>query len=427
MKYSNFFIPTFRENPAEAKLTSHALMIKSGMIKQETSGIYSWLPLGYRVLRKIINIIEKEHEKIGINQMLMPTIQSSDIWRISERYDTYGKEMLRITDRHKKELLYGPTNEEMITAIGKHLIKSYKSLPRYLFHIQSKFRDEIRPRFGVMRAREFIMKDAYSFDVDEKQGEMTYTNFYRLYLEIFKKLGIKIIPVRAPSGEIGGNLSHEFHLVCESGESEIFIQENYINEDFFSHNISKIKSIKSFTDELYENLKISEKLVNLKSIELGHIFLFGSKYSSSFNFTIDVNNDKILPFMGSYGIGISRIPAAVIEVSNDERGIIWPKEISPFDVVIVDLISKKEKKNQFCLELYNKLGKENIDVLYDDRLERPGIKFSDADLIGIPIQIIIGKNYINDQKLSVKQRKNAQETLLSEDNTINFIKKLVNQ
>ncbi len=427
MKYSNFFIPTFREHPSDAKLTSHALMIKSGMIKQETSGIYSWLPLGYRVLRKIINIIEEEHEKIGINQMLMPTIQSSDIWRISERYDTYGKEMLKITDRHKKELLYGPTNEEMITAIGKHLIKSYKSLPRYLFHIQSKFRDEIRPRFGVMRAREFIMKDAYSFDVDEKQGEITYTNFYKLYLKIFKKLGIKVIPVRAPSGEIGGNLSHEFHLVCESGESEIFIRENFINEDFFLHNISQVKSIKSFTDELYEDLKVSDKLVNLKSIELGHIFLFGSKYSNSFNFTVDINNDKILPFMGSYGIGISRIPAAVIEVSNDERGIIWPKEISPFDVVIVDLISNNETKSHFCAELYNKLKKENIDVLYDDRSERPGIKFSDADLIGIPIQIIIGKNYINDQKLSVKERKNAQETLLLEEDAINFIKKLVNQ
>ena len=232
MKYSNFFIPTFRENPSDAKIKSHVLMIKSGMIKQEISGIYSWLPLGFKVLKKIIQIIEDMHESHGINQILMPTIQGSDIWKISDRYDTYGKEMLRIVDRNDKELLYGPTNEEMITAIGKHFIKSHKNLPRYFFHIQSKFRDEIRPRFGVMRAREFLMKDAYSFDKDEKSGELTYERFFRLYLSIFEKLGLKIIPVRAPSGEIGGNLSHEFHLLLETGESKIFVDETYLKKTF---------------------------------------------------------------------------------------------------------------------------------------------------------------------------------------------------
>ena len=424
MKYSNFFIPTFRENPSDAKIKSHVLMIKSGMIKQETSGIYSWLPLGFKVLKKIIKIIEDMHESHGINQILMPTIQSSDIWKISDRYDTYGKEMLRIVDRNNKELLYGPTNEEMITAIGKHFIKSNKNLPRYFFHIQSKFRDEIRPRFGVMRAREFLMKDAYSFDKDEKSGELTYENFFRLYLNIFNKLGLKIIPVRAPSGEIGGNLSHEFHLLLETGESKIFVDENFFKNNFTGLKISEIKSINSFTDELYESLNINKSLTQLKSTELGHIFLFGTKYSKSFDFKIDYENDKIFPYMGSYGIGISRIPAAIIEASNDDNGIIWPKEVSPFDVVLINLISNNESTVSFCENLYAELKTNNYDVLLDDRQERPGIKFSDADLIGIPIQIIVGKNFVDINKISVKVRKNLNEHTISGDNIIEFLQQM---
>ena len=424
MKYSNFFIPTFRENPSDAKIKSHVLMIKSGMIKQETSGIYSWLPLGFKVLKKIIKIIEDTHESNGINQILMPTIQGADIWKISERYNTYGKEMLRIIDRNNKELLYGPTNEEMITAIGKHFIKSHKNLPRYFFHIQSKFRDEIRPRFGVMRAREFLMKDAYSFDKDEKSGELTYENFFKLYLSIFDKLGLKIIPVRAPSGEIGGNLSHEFHLLLETGESKIFIDENFLKNNFSDFKISEIKSINSFTDELYESLNINQSLTQLKSTELGHIFLFGTKYSKSFDFKIDYENDKIFPYMGSYGIGISRIPAAIIEASNDDNGIIWPKEVSPFDVVLINLISNNESTVSFCENLYSKLKAKNYDVLLDDRAERPGIKFSDADLIGIPIQIIVGKNFVDSKKIGVKTRKNLNEETVYSDNIIEFIKQM---
>ncbi len=424
MKYSNFFIPTFRENPSDAKIKSHVLMIKSGMIKQETSGIYSWLPLGFRVLKKIIKIIEDMHEKHGINQILMPTIQGSDIWKISNRYDSYGKEMLRIIDRNNKELLYGPTNEEMITAIGKHFIKSHKNLPRYFFHIQSKFRDEIRPRFGVMRAREFLMKDAYSFDKDEKSGELTYENFFRLYLNIFHKLGLKIIPVRAPSGEIGGNLSHEFHLFLETGESKIFVDENFFKNNFTGLKISEIKSINSFTDELYESLNINQSLTQLKSTELGHIFLFGTKYSKSFDFKIDYENDKIFPYMGSYGIGISRIPAAIIEASNDDNGIIWPKEVSPFDVVLINLISNNESTVSFCENLYAELKTNNYDVLLDDRSERPGIKFSDADLIGIPIQIIVGKNFVDGNKIGVKVRKNLNEHTISSDNIIEFLQQI---
>ena len=424
MKYSNFFIPTFRENPSDAKIKSHVLMIKSGMIKQEISGIYSWLPLGFKVLKKIVQIIEEMHESNGINQILMPTIQGSDIWKISDRYDTYGKEMLRIVDRNDKELLYGPTNEEMITAIGKHFIKSHKNLPRYFFHIQSKFRDEIRPRFGVMRAREFLMKDAYSFDKDEKSGELTYERFFRLYLSIFDKLGLKIIPVRAPSGEIGGNLSHEFHLLLETGESKIFVDETYLKKNFSDLKISEIKSINSFTDELYESLNINQSLIRRKSTELGHIFLFGTKYSKSFDFKIDYENDKIFPYMGSYGIGISRIPAAIIEASNDDNGIIWPKEVSPFDIILINLTSNNENTITFCEDLYAKLKVNNYDVLLDDRSERPGIKFSDADLIGIPIQIIVGKNFVDKKEIGVKTRKDLKESTVSSENIIEFLNQM---
>ncbi len=424
MKYSNFFIPTFRENPSDAKIKSHVLMIKSGMIKQEISGIYSWLPLGFKVLKKIIQIIEDMHESSGINQILMPTIQGSDIWKISDRYDTYGKEMLRIVDRNDKELLYGPTNEEMITAIGKHFIKSHKNLPRYFFHIQSKFRDEIRPRFGVMRAREFLMKDAYSFDKDEKSGERTYERFFKLYLSIFDKLGLKIIPVRAPSGEIGGNLSHEFHLLLDTGESKIFVDETYLKKNFSDLKISEIKSINSFTDELYESLNIDQSLIHLKSTELGHIFLFGTKYSKSFDFKIDFENYKIFPYMGSYGIGISRIPAAIIEASNDDNGIIWPKEVSPFDIILINLTSNNESTTSFCEDLYAKLKINNYDVLLDDRSERAGIKFSDADLIGIPIQIIVGKNFVDKKEISVKTRKDLRESTVSSENIIEFLNQM---
>ena len=267
MKFSNFFIPTLKESPTDVKMRSHDLMIRSGMIRQEASGIYSWLPLGYRVLKKIIKRIELLHDSNGINQILMPTIQSSEIWKISNRYETYGKEMLRIVDRNNKDLLYGPTNEEMITAIGKQYIKSYKNLPRKFYHIQSKFRDEIRPRFGVMRGREFLMKDAYSFDIDEKNGEKTYHEFFNLYLKIFNQLGIPVIPVRAPSGEIGGNLSHEFHLIVESGESEILLNENNINLNYEDLSLKQILNLECYTDDYFRQIKSNKPLKSFKSIE----------------------------------------------------------------------------------------------------------------------------------------------------------------
>ena len=427
MKYSEFFIPTQKEKSSDAKIKSHILMIKSGMIRQETSGIYSWLPLGFRILQKIIKIIEKFHEAAGVNQILMPTIQSADIWKQSDRYETYGKEMLRIIDRHEKELLYGPTNEEMITVLAKSFIKSYKNLPRYFFHIQSKFRDEIRPRFGVMRAREFLMKDAYSFDLDEKSGEKTYLMFFKLYLKIFKELGINVIPVRAPAGEIGGNLSHEFHLIVESGESEIYLDESLISSDFNNYSIDDVMALSSYTDEFFKTNEIKLNLKKFKSIELGHIFLFGNKYSKSFNFFVDGEKDKFFPFMGSYGIGVSRIPAAVIESSNKKDGVIWPKNISPFSSIILNLDHKSDVVNKFCEEIYSSLKDDGIDILYDNRNERPGVKFSDAELMGIPLIIIIGKNYLNKQSITLINKYSNLEIDVPKSEAKNEIKRFIDE
>ena len=427
MKYSEFFIPTQKEKSSDAKMKSHILMIKSGMIRQETSGIYSWLPLGFRILQKIIKIIEKFHEAAGVNQILMPTIQSADIWKQSDRYETYGKEMLRIIDRHEKELLYGPTNEEMVTVLAKSFIKSYKNLPRYFFHIQSKFRDEIRPRFGVMRAREFLMKDAYSFDLDEKSGEKTYLMFFKLYLKIFKELGINVIPVRAPAGEIGGNLSHEFHLIVESGESEIYLDESIISSDFNNYSIDDVMALSSYTDEFFKTNEIKLNLKKFKSIELGHIFLFGNKYSKSFNFFVDGEKDKFFPFMGSYGIGVSRIPAAVIESSNKKDGVIWPKNISPFSSIILNLDHKSDSVSKFCEEIYSSLKDDDIDILYDNRNERPGVKFSDAELMGIPLIIIIGKNYLTKQSITLINKYSNLEIDVPKSEAKNEIKRFIDE
>ena len=421
MKYSNFFIPTQNNVSSDVKMKSHELMIKSGMIRQETSGIYTWLPLGYRVLKKITKVIEKIHEQNNVNQILMPTIQSSEIWKISDRYDSYGKEMLKIKDRHEKELLYGPTNEEMITALGKQYIKSYKALPLKMFHVQNKFRDEIRPRFGVMRAREFIMKDAYSFDISEEKSEQTYHIFYNLYLNIFDKLNIKVIPVRAPTGEIGGNLSHEFHLITDSGESEIFLQDDLINKDLSSLSLDQILDVQAYTDDYYKINNFKDNLKKFKSIELGHIFLFGTKYSKAFDFDIDSGNGKFKPFMGSYGIGISRIPAAFIEASNDDKGIIWSKSLSPFDIHCLNLLHDRNECIEFCDKFYQESINKGIEILLDDRNESAGKKFSDANLIGIPIQVICGNMYLKENKLSVIFRKEKIEKHVYADKLSEFL------
>ena len=425
MKFSNFFISTLKESPSDVKMRSHDLMVRSGMIRQETSGIYSWMPLGYRVLKKIIDKVEQLHDENGINQMLMPTIQSSDIWRISNRYDTYGKEMLRIIDRNDKDLLYGPTNEEMITAIGKQYIKSYKNLPRKFYHIQTKFRDEIRPRFGVMRAREFIMKDAYSFDIDSDNGEKTYCEFFKLYLKLFKQLGIPVIPVRAPSGEIGGSLSHEFHLIVSSGESEIFLDTKLLDQSFENFELNQILNLDSYTDDYYKEIENKNYFEKFRSIELGHIFLFGTKYSSSFNFNVDSENGKLIPYMGSYGIGISRIPAAAIELSNDNNGIIWPKALSPFSVHLLNLNIEDSECTEFCEKFYTEIKERNIDIIYDDRNERPGKKFSDADLIGIPLQIICGNSFKKNREISILKRAKKDQINIDVVNAMDTIIKMI--
>ena len=411
MKFSNFFIPTSRDNPSDAKLISHKLMLRSGMIRQETSGIYTWLPLGYKVLNKIIRIVEKAHAEANINQILMPTIQNAEIWKISNRFNSYGKEMLRIIDRNSKELLYGPTNEEMITSIGKQYIKSYKDLPLFLYHIQSKFRDEIRPRHGVMRAREFLMKDAYSFDLGINEAKLTYFKFYELYMEIFKKIGLSVFPVRAPSGEIGGDLSHEFHLIVPGGESSIYVNET-LSDEKKKLDFGLLENINSFTDDYYERVSPLPNMRKKTSIELGHIFLFGTKYSKIFNFDVDTNKGKIYPYMGSYGIGISRIPAAIIEAFNDEKGILWPKEVVPFDFSIINLMTENKETTEMCDFMYDKYIKE-FDILYDDRNERPGIKFADHDLIGIPIHLIVGKKLVNSKEVSIKERQTGKEINLN--------------
>jgi prolyl-tRNA synthetase len=425
MKYSNFFISTQKDVSKDVKLISHSLMLKSGMIRQETSGIYSWLPIGFRVLKKVIEIIEEIHNHHNINQILMPTIQSADIWKKSNRYESYGKEMLKIIDRHDKELLYGPTNEEMITAIGKHYLKSYKELPLNLYHIQSKFRDEIRPRFGVMRAREFLMKDAYSFDLTDEDCHRTYINYFRMYLLIFRKLGIPIIPVKAPSGEIGGSLSHEFHLIVDSGESEIYFSEELLENNLLDLEDSELINIKSYTSD-FDNLNIEkDKLIKKKSIELGHIFLFGQKYSKPFDLQVDTMNGKIFPYMGSYGIGISRIPAAVIEKYNDDKGIVWPKEISPFQLTIINLLTRDESCCNFANSLYENLKKKKLEVFLDDRDESAGKKFADADLSGIPLKLIIGKKFLNDNLISMSFRSSESEELIHISKVEDYIYKFI--
>ena len=423
MKLSLFCIPTLKEVPSDVKLKSHNLMIRSGMIRMEASGIYTWLPLGFKVLEKIQKIIIDEHINESINQILMPTIQSADIWKQSERYDSYGKEMLKIEDRNNKELLYGPTNEEMITKIGSDVIKSYKNLPLSFFHIQSKFRDEIRPRFGVMRAREFLMKDAYSFDSSQEHLDVTYEKFYNLYIKIFNKLGLNAIPARALTGEIGGNLSHEFHLVCQTGESEIFLDKrlNLKNVNNFQYDQFE-KNFFCATKEYAESNSKQIKDLNLtNSIEIGHIFSFGEKYSKKFNFKVNTPHGSVYPLMGSYGIGVSRIPAAIIECHNDEKGIIWPKKIAPFQIIILNLKSNNNECFNLGEKLYHELREKKIDVLFDDRDERAGVKFSNAELIGIPIQIIIGSAYIEKKEVSLKFRNQTEEINVSYDKILEKI------
>ena len=438
MLWSNYFIPTQKEKPIDAKIPSHQLMIRSGMIKQESAGIYSWLPIGLKVLKKIEKIVREEQEKAGAIEILMPTLQSSELWSESGRYDSYGDEMLRITDRHSRTLVYGPTNEEQVTEIFRKYIKSYKSLPLNLFHIQWKFRDEVRPRFGVMRGREFLMKDAYSFDLNQEEAKLSYYKMFIAYLKTFKRLGLNAIPVAADSGPIGGNLSHEFSIVAETGESEIFCDRNLleidIDENIYNSNekiISVVENYLNFysaTDDKHDekefnNLVSKNNQVNGRGIEVGHIFSFGDKYSNPMKASISGSDGKISDvFMGSYGIGVSRLVAAIIETSNDEKGIIWPTSVAPFLVNIINLKNKDDNCKNKCLEIHNNLAKNDIESIIDDRDESAGKKFSDSDLIGFPVTIIVGPRELENGNVEIKFRKEGSNQILPYSNVLKIIK-----
>ncbi len=409
MYLSKLFIPITKDLPAEAKIKSHQLMLRTGMIKQSSAGIYSWLPLGYKVMKKIEQIVREEQNSIGAQEMLMPTIQSSEIWKESGRYDDYGEEMLRIKDRQGREMLYGPTNEELITDVFRSSVKSYKSLPQLLYHIQWKFRDEIRPRFGVMRCKEFYMKDAYSFDLTDEEAKKSYNKMFYSYLKTFSRLDLKAIPMAADTGPIGGDLSHEFVILAETGESQIYADKKIFEIDlnqykFDETSLKKMRedysNIYAVTDEKYKKDEFNtsvkkESQMITKGIEVGHIFYFGDKYSRPMNCLIDDKDGKKTSVkMGSYGIGVSRLVGAIIEAKYNDNVMKWPKSISPFDVVIIPSISKNNKENLVKAEkIYFELKKQNIDVLLDDVDENMSNKFKKHDLIGIPYQIIIGSKF----------------------------------
>jgi len=411
MLLSKLFIPIIKDLPSEAKIKSHQLMLRSGMIKQSSAGIYSWLPLGFKVMKKIEQIVREEQNNIGAQEMLMPTIQSADIWKESGRYEDYGEEMLRIKDRQGREMLYGPTNEELMTEIFRSSVKSYKSLPQILYHIQWKFRDEIRPRFGVMRCREFYMKDAYSFDLDDISAKNSYNKMFYSYLKTFNRMELKAIPMSADTGPIGGDLSHEFIILADTGESKIYADKNIFNinikqYDNSDKSLEKIRkdfsSIYAVTDEKFNQKEFDNKVdkksqVVTKGIEVGHIFYFGDKYSKPLNCFIDNQEGKKDSVkMGSYGIGVSRLVGAVIEAKYDNSIMKWPKSIAPFDVVIIPSINKNDNENLIkAKKIYEELKKQNIDVLLDDVDENMSNKFKKHDLIGIPYQIIVGSKSTN--------------------------------
>ena len=436
MRLSKFFLPILRETPKEAEIVSHRLMLRAGMLRQESAGIYAWLPLGLRVLNKINAIVREEQNRAGAIEMLMPTIQSADLWRESNRYDDYGKEMLRIKDRHEREMLFGPTNEEMVTEIFRAYVRSYKDLPLNLYHIQWKFRDEVRPRFGVMRSREFLMKDAYSFDLDVDGARHSYNKMFTAYLRTFARMGLKAIPMRADTGPIGGNLSHEFIILASTGESEVFCHKDFLdleapaeNIDFNSRDAmqgvfeswtSKYAATSEMHDAAaYESMPENER-VSARGIEVGHIFYFGTKYSEPMKAVVNGPDGKDVHVqMGSYGIGPSRLAAALIEANHDEAGIIWPESVAPFDIAIANLKAGDAATDAACENLYGKMTAAGLDVLYDDRDDRPGAKFATLDLIGVPVQIIVGPKGLADGKVEVKHRRSGERELLSLEEVIN--------
>ena len=431
MRFSEYFSPTLKDEPADAEIVSHKLMIRSGMIKQASAGIYTWLPLGLRVLKNIEKIVREEQNKAGAIEMLMPTIQSADLWIKSGRYEDYGKEMLRIQDRSGREMLYGPTNEELITDIFQTYVSSYKDLPKNLYHIQWKFRDELRPRFGVMRGREFLMKDNYSFDLSIEDAKQSYNNMFRAYIKTFLKLGLTPISLRADTGPIGGDLSHEFQILAKTGESTLYYDKELETLDPNKIEPEKLQSYYAAVDDLHDEKQcpIEKKQLKIsKGIEVGHIFYFGTKYSEKLNAFVQHKTGESKPVhMGSYGIGVSRLVGAIIEAFHDDKGITWPLNVAPFQISLINLMNNNKECLEISNKIYNDLIKNDIEVLFDDRDCSMGKKFSDNDLIGNPYQIIVGKRDVNENMVEFKERRSYQSKKIKINNVVDYlIKKLFN-
>jgi prolyl-tRNA synthetase len=432
MRLSRYFLPLLRETPSEAEIVSHQLMLRAGMIRQSSAGIYSWLPLGFRVLEKIEQIVREEQDRAGAIEMLMPTLQQAELWRQSGRYDAYGPEMLRFKDRHEREMLYGPTNEEMITTIFRGAAKSYRDLPRILYHIQWKFRDEVRPRFGVMRGREFLMKDAYSFDLSEEAARASYNRMLVAYLRTFARMGLKSIPMVAETGPIGGDLSHEFIILADTGESQVFCHADLLETPVppadvdFDADLTPLiapwtRRYYAATEDKHDQARFEaevppEKRVSARGVEVGHIFFFGTKYSEPLGCRVQGPDGSMVTVQsGSYGIGVSRLPAAIIEASHDQGGIVWPVPVAPFEVGLINLKAGDKATDAACEDLHRKLERAGVSVLYDDTEDRAGAKFAGMDLIGLPFQLILGPKGLKGGEVELKERKSGSRTSLSPD------------
>ena len=434
MRLSRAFLPTLKETPAEAQIVSHRMMLRAGLVRQTSAGIYAWLPMGWRALQKVGQIVREEQDRAGAQEILMPTIQSADLWRTSGRYDAYGPEMLRLKDRHEREMLFGPTNEEMVTDIFRQFAKSYRDLPRNLYHIQWKFRDEVRPRFGVMRGREFLMKDAYSFDLTKEGARHSYHQMFVAYLRTFARLGLKAIPMRADTGPIGGNLSHEFIILAETGESQVFVSQDLLDMDPLAEApnyeadltplVERWTSHYAATDEMHDPVaweKLAEaKRVSARGIEVGHIFYFGTKYSEPMGLTVQgPDGAAVIPEMGSYGIGVSRLVGAIIEANHDEAGIKWPDAVAPFKAAVLNLKPGDAACDTLSERIYAAL---DPDAVYDDRSDRAGVKFADADLMGHPWQVIVGPKGAAAGKVELKRRMTGERHEVSPEDALGKIR-----
>tara|TARA_R110000803_G_scaffold14501_1_gene40319 strand:+ start:260 stop:1579 length:1320 start_codon:yes stop_codon:yes gene_type:complete len=428
MRLSKFFLPVTKDAPADAAIASHKLMLRTGMIRQNGAGIYSWLPMGYIVLKKIEQIVREEMNRAGAIEMLMPTLQQADLWRESGRYDDYGKEMLRIKDRHDRDMLYGPTNEELITDVFRSYVKSYKQLPLNLYHQQWKFRDEVRPRFGVMRGREFLMKDAYSFDLTEEDAGVSYRKMFCAYLNAFDRMGLTAIPMRADTGPIGGDMSHEFIILADTGESAVFCDKALLDLpppgldlDFdadLNAEVEKRTQYYAATEEMHDEAAFAaipaDQQVSARGIEVGHIFNFGTKYSVPMNAVVQSADGQMVPVqMGSYGIGVSRLVGGIIEACHDENGIVWPESVAPWHVGLINMRVGDAACDAACADAYKALSDAGMDVLYDDTDERAGGKFARMELIGLPWQIVIGPRGIENGVVEVKHRKSGEKVEMS--------------